>query len=150
MVWLDVCWVRYVDVLQLVEVLHGPQPEAILTKVLAMVDPERFSPRSRRAQSSSDSSQLTASARQTKDVSRNTDVADEGEFVSSDADTSAQAGTRPFGLKGAKRLAGQSNSFADVCVAKTNTGCRADCMYLKLDGMLACRDPQRSSTTLTP
>ena len=39
--------IQYIDVLQLVEVLHGPQTKPTLKKVLAMLDPDRFSPTGR-------------------------------------------------------------------------------------------------------
>jgi hypothetical protein len=79
--------VRYVDILQFVEVLHGPQSKATLTKVLAMVDPERFSPTSRHIQAVTPSPQVAASA---------------GNARESDEDGSAEGEIRPFGLKGAK------------------------------------------------
>jgi hypothetical protein len=94
--------VRYVDVLQFVEVLHGPQSNATLTKVLAMVNSEGLSLASAQETSGASSPQGTAPAGNARAASRHKDGIDEGEFVSSGDDGSAEGDIRPFGLKGAQ------------------------------------------------
>ncbi len=94
--------VRYVDILQFIEALHGPQSKATLTKVLAMVDPERFSPTTRQAQAVTASPQVPASAGHVR------------EKESSDEDGSAEAEIRPFGLKGANLSRADSHNSATI------------------------------------
>ena len=117
-----------------------------------MVNPERFSPTSRQAESAVASSRVNASVQKPRDVSGNADGSDE------DDDGSRQTDTRPFGLKGEEflRLSAQclrlvaqdarcGSYLLEFCLPNANFGFPVGCVARQSGGMLACRDPPRSS-----
>lgn len=67
-----------------------------------MVNSEGLSPASAQETSGASSPQVTAPAGNARAASRHKDRIDEGEFVSSGDDGSAEGDIRPFGLKGAQ------------------------------------------------
>ena len=144
--------VRYVDVLQFVELLHGPQSRATLTQVLAMVNSEGLSPASAQGTAGT-SPQVTGPVGNARAAARHTDRIDEGDFASSGDDGSAEGDIRPFGLKGAKlpfRLRTFVTCICDQCLG-IEGGCRVGLHGVQqLVGMLAGLELPTRSITSTP